>query len=88
MPLQHSVEPNLRKLGLPTRLVKGKVVLDEPFEVCKEGEMLGSGQTTILKMFGVAMAEFGVDVRAVWERETGKVEVFADEGGSGMDVEG
>ena len=75
-PLQHSVEPNLRKLGLPTRLVKGKVVLDEPFEVCKEGEVLGSGQTGLLKMFGVAIAEFEVKVKAVWERGTGAVENF------------
>ncbi|CAD6585052.1 MAG: mRNA turnover 4 [Alectoria sarmentosa] len=58
VPLAHSVEPNLRKLGLPTRLVKGKVELDGDFVVCREGEVLGSGQTTLLKMFGIAMAEF------------------------------
>lgn len=61
--------------------------LDEPFEVCKEGDVLGSGQTTLLKMFGVTMAEFGVEVRAWWIKETGQVEVVkgAVDGGSGIE---
>ena len=70
----------MRKLGLPTRLDKGKIVLDGDFVVCKEGEVLGSGQASLLKLFGVAMAEFGVEIEVVWEKETGRVEVF----GSGL----
>ncbi|KAL8719256.1 MAG: hypothetical protein Q9225_003715 [Loekoesia sp. 1 TL-2023] len=76
VPLAHSIEPTLRKLSVPTRMVRGRVELDEPFEVCKEGEVLGSGQTTLLKMFGVAIAEFGVEVRAWWIKETGEVQVM------------
>lgn len=86
--LAHSVEPNLRKLGLPTRLVKGKVELDGEFVVCTEGEVLGSGQTTLLKMFGVAMAEFRVGVEAYWERETGEVTVVVEGVERKLDVEG
>lgn len=86
--LAHSVEPNLRKLGLPTRLVKGKVELDGEFVVCTEGEVLGSGQTTLLKMFGVAMAEFRVGVEAYWERETGEVTVVEEGVERKLDVEG
>ena len=82
MPLAASVEPNLRKLGVPTRLVKGRVVLDgrgeEGFVVCREGEVLGSGQSALLKTFGIAMAEFSVKVEAYWDRETGRVEVLGD----------
>ena len=78
VPLQHSVEPYLRKLGVPTKLDKGKVVLDEAFEVVREGEVLGAGQAGILRLFGVAMAEFGVSVTCVWERETGNVKVFEE----------
>lgn len=88
MPLAHSVEPNLRRLGLPTRLVKGKVELDGEFVVCKEGEVLGSGQTTLLKMFGVAMAEFRVRVEAYWEREMGEVTVVRKGVERKLDVEG
>lgn len=71
---------------MPTRLVKGKVELEQDFEVCKEGEVLGSGQTTLLKMFGVAMAEFRVGIRAYWQAATGEVTVL-DEGVDGaMDL--
>ncbi|KAL8696173.1 MAG: hypothetical protein Q9201_007795 [Fulgogasparrea decipioides] len=83
IPLAHSIEPTLRKLGVPTRLEKGRVMLDEAFVVCKEGEVLGSGQTTLLKMFGVAVAEFGVEVRAWWEKVTGRVEVVSGKHGGG-----
>lgn len=86
VPLAHSLEPTLRKLGVPTRLEKGRVILDEEFQVCKEGEVLGSGQTTLLKMFGVAMAEFGVEVRAWWVKETGTVE--AVEGAEQVNIKG
>lgn len=79
VPLAHSAEPGLRKLGLPTRLVKGRVELDADFQVCKEGEVLGSGQTTLLKQFGIALAEFKVEVMAWWERDTGSVEVVGGE---------
>lgn len=72
---------------MPTRLDKGKVVLDEPFEVVKEGEVLGAGQAGILKLFGVAMAEFAVRVKCVWARETGDVKVFEEGEGLEMEVE-
>lgn len=67
-------------------MVKGRVELDGPFEVCKEGEVLGSGQTTLLKIFGVATADFAVEVRAWWIRESGVVEVVGmdGEGGGGV----
>ena len=79
IPLAHSMEPSLRKLGVPTRLVKGKIELEREFEVCKEGDVLGSGQTTLLKMFGVTMAEFKVGIRAYWQAETGKVTVVDEQ---------
>lgn len=62
--LPHSVEPMLRKLGMPTSLVRGKITLNEPYTVCKEGQVLNSHQTALLKQFGVAMADFRVDVKA------------------------
>ena len=64
--------------------------LDADFQVCKEGEVLGSGQTTLLKRFGIAMAEFRVEVVAWWERDTGSVEVVEGErveGAGGVAVE-
>ena len=86
VPIAHSVEPALRKLDVPTRLVKGKVELEQDFEVCKEGEVLGSGQTTLLKMFGVAIAEFSVGIRAYWQAATGEVTVLDERVDGGMNL--
>ncbi|KAJ9193031.1 hypothetical protein DTO166G4_8213 [Paecilomyces variotii] len=90
-PLSHTVEPTLRKLGVPTRLVKGRVVLEmtdgNGYQVCKEGEVLDSRQTTLLKMFGVATAEFRVGMKAYWSRKTGEVKVLEKKEGE-MDVDG
>ncbi len=88
VPIGHSAEPGLRKLGVPTRLVKGRVELEHEFEVCKEGQILGSGQTTLLKMFGIASAEFRVGVRAYWQSDTGEATVVEERGvGGDVDVE-
>lgn len=68
--LEHSIEPELRRLGVPTRLVKGKVVLGdesgegEGYIVCKEGDVLDSRQTRLLKLFGVCLSEFRVKIVA------------------------
>lgn len=71
--LPHSVETTIRKWGMPTRLDKGKITLDEPYTVCKEGEVMNSHQTALLKMFGVAMADFKIDLTAYYSKETESV---------------
>ncbi|KAF2429723.1 mRNA turnover protein-like protein 4 [Tothia fuscella] len=75
VPLPHSVETILRKWGMPTRLDKGKIMLNEEYTVCKEGETMNSNQTALLKIFGVAMAEFRIRPVAYWQSETGAVTV-------------
>lgn len=72
----HSVETTLRRWGMPTKLKHGKVILDGPFTVCKEGQVMDSHQTALLKMFGVAMAEFRVRVAAYWTAVDGQVTVI------------
>jgi mRNA turnover protein 4 len=64
VPMAHSMEPELRRLGVPSRLERGKVVLDGEYEVCREGQVLDSRQTRLLKLFGVATAEFKVQLVA------------------------
>jgi hypothetical protein len=71
VPLEHSIEPELRRLGVPTRMVKGRVVLGEEdgggsegYVVCREGDTLDSRQTRLLKLFGVCLSEFRVKVLA------------------------
>lgn len=64
LPLPHSLEPDLRKWGMPTRLVKGKITLEAPYTICNKGKILNSHQTALLKQFGVAMAEFRIRIKA------------------------
>ena len=44
----HSMEPHLRKLGLPTSLQKGVIMLLNDYTVCKEGDNLTSEQASLL----------------------------------------
>jgi mRNA turnover protein 4 len=83
--LPMAIEPQLRKLGVPTRIKMGKVVLEDAAEgvivedgeegylVCKEGDILDSRQTSILKIIGVRMAEFKVGLRAIFDKGAGSV---------------
>ncbi|GAO14796.1 uncharacterized protein UV8b_04030 [Ustilaginoidea virens] len=79
VPLEHTIEPELRKLNVPTRMVKGKVVLGdengqgEGYVVCKEGDVLDSRQTRLLKLFGVCLSKFRVRLSAYWSSASGQV---------------
>ncbi|XP_028663266.1 mRNA turnover protein 4 homolog [Erpetoichthys calabaricus] len=75
----HSMEPQLRQLGLPTALKKGVVTLLSDYEVCKEGDVLTPEQARILKLFGIQMAEFKVNIRCMWNSETGEYEQLSEE---------
>jgi len=73
VPMAHSLEPELRKLNMPTSLTKGKIMLDNEYTVCEEGAILDSRQTRLLKLFGVATAEFTVQLVASWSAATNEV---------------
>ncbi|KAK0732778.1 ribosomal protein L10-domain-containing protein [Apiosordaria backusii] len=86
VPVAHTLEPELRRLGVPCRMVKGKVCLgsdeqgtgfqEEGYTICKEGEVLDSRQTRLLKLFSVCMSEFRVQLLACWKAADGGVEVM------------
>ncbi|KAK4165359.1 ribosome assembly factor mrt4 [Cladorrhinum sp. PSN259] len=77
VPVTHTLEPELRRLGMPTRMVKGKVTLgDEGYDgytICKEGDVLDSRQTRLLKLFSVCLSEFKVKLVAYWTAASGEV---------------
>ncbi|EPS44561.1 hypothetical protein H072_1445 [Dactylellina haptotyla CBS 200.50] len=73
VPLAHSLETTVRGLGMPTRLVNGKVTLNEPYTVCEEGDVLNSQQTRLLKLFGVVTAEFKITPIAYWNSTDSQV---------------
>ncbi|AEO68878.1 2b324d31-7563-4001-b7dc-2eeb0bc17893 [Thermothielavioides terrestris] len=82
VPIAHTLEPELRRLGMPTRMVRGKVCLGgdekgegmkEGYTICREGEVLDSRQTRLLKLFSVCMSEFRVSLLAYWSAASGEV---------------
>ncbi|XP_071493050.1 mRNA turnover protein 4 homolog [Diadema antillarum] len=66
---QHSMEPQLRQLGLPTALRKGVIHLTCEHTVCKLGDTLTPEQARILKLFARPMAEFRVKLVACWSND-------------------
>ena len=86
----HSMEPQLRQLGLPVQLVKGQVTMLGEHTVATEGEVLTSEQARILKLLGYEQAEFKLNIVAGWNKEGGEFTVFRKmdlPGGSGGEGE-
>ncbi|GAA5951164.1 hypothetical protein JCM3765_002404 [Sporobolomyces pararoseus] len=54
----HSLEPQFRKLGLSTSLMRGVPTLLTPHTVCKKGDTLNPNQVNLLKLFGKTFATF------------------------------
>jgi len=64
--LEHTLEPTLRKHGMPTRLNKGVVDLVTDFTLCTKGEALSPAQAALLRVFGVKMAVFRMKLVCKW----------------------
>ena len=65
----HAMEPQFRRLGLPTKLVNGKVQLLGEFTVCNEGDILSPEMADVLKLKGIQMAEFHITLECVWKKD-------------------
>ncbi|CCE85825.1 Piso0_005460 [Millerozyma farinosa CBS 7064] len=77
VPMSHSLEETLRnKYLMPTKMKAGKIVLDEPYVVCKKGDTLDVRQALILKQFGVAESEFKVPIIAYFDGKTSEATLF------------
>lgn len=72
-PFPHNEEPQLRKLGLHTKMVRGVPTLDAPHTVCEKGKVLTPEQTQLLKLIGVKMVQFRVGLTARWSAINGEV---------------
>jgi len=83
--LPHPMEPQLRQLGLPTRLKDGVIVLDHEHTVCTAGKALTTQQAVILKHIGNCMAEFKMEIIAHWSDE---VYTIISESGAAMEITG
>jgi len=73
-----SMEQQLRKLGLPTRLNKSVVELMADHVVCVKGSPLTADQGRILKLLDQRMAVFRIKVLGVWDKASGKYTELGD----------
>ncbi|GFZ45580.1 hypothetical protein JCM24511_03308 [Saitozyma sp. JCM 24511] len=88
-PFPHSMEPQLRQLGLNTTLVRGVPSLNNPHVLCRKGEKLTSEKCRILKLLGVQMSEFRIHLGSRWSKGEGFVagEDKATDGDAADEVE-
>lgn len=64
----HSMEPYLRKLGMPTKLQSGVIVLLCDYPVCQAGDVINSDQAKILQLLDKKMAVFKAVLTCHWSR--------------------
>ncbi|CAG4965305.1 unnamed protein product [Colias eurytheme] len=86
----HTIEPHLRRLGLPTSLERGVINLIKEYQVCKKGQALTPEQASILKLLGIQMANFKVVIKCHWTKGKGfhkDIDVPSDEEESDNDDE-
>lgn len=86
----HSIEPYLRKLGLPTKLDRGIVTVLQDYEVCKEGSVLTPEKAKILELLEHRLAVFKLKLRCCWIKDEGfeKFEIEDEESTEeGMEME-
>jgi len=62
----HSIEPQLRQLGLPTQLKRGVIHLLKEHTVCEKDKVLNPEQCRILKLFGYQMSNFHITMEGMW----------------------
>jgi len=76
--LNHSLEPLLRALGMPTRLKNGVIHLESEYILCSAGKAITPEQAKLLKLLEIKLAEFSLDVVGMWSQD-GTVTVFDNE---------
>mmetsp|Transcript_29086 Transcript_29086/g.53454 ORF Transcript_29086/g.53454 Transcript_29086/m.53454 type:complete len:244 (-) Transcript_29086:453-1184(-) len=78
-PLEHTMEPQLRKYGLPTKLNKGVIELLADHRVCSEGQILDPNQAALLRVFDVKMSTFRLKLLGCWTAEGETYEELAED---------
>lgn len=53
---------SLRKLGMPVTKQVGQIMLDAPYTVCREGDVLTPNQAHLLKLFYYQLADFSIQL--------------------------
>jgi mRNA turnover protein 4 len=72
----HTMDPYLRKLGMPCVLKRGVITLERAYTVCTAGDVLTPDQAQLLKLLDIKMAEFAFTLTCHWH--DGKFQQLTD----------
>ncbi|KAF3690024.1 mRNA turnover protein 4 -like protein [Channa argus] len=75
----HSMEPQLRQLGLPTALKKGKNKLMRCFDLCEKSSSAQPSERRCISHGAWDMSEDWICVLHVWTSNEGKMRMLCDE---------
>lgn len=62
-------EVQLKRLGLPVLLKRGKLLLNQDYVVCEKGQPLRPEQSKLLELLGLKMARFEITIYGYWNGE-------------------
>jgi len=68
-----TLEPQLRSLGLPIKLIRGIIHVENKFPVCRKGQVLNSKKSRILKFFGKRQEITTIEIKAYWRENKVKI---------------
>jgi len=71
--MEHTLEPTLRKNGMPTKLNRGVIESLADHVVCKEGDFISPQGAILLRLFGRELATFKMDLLCGWVRAGSRV---------------
>ena len=64
--MEHTLEPTLRKNGMPTKLNRGVIENLADHLVCKEGDFISPQAAILLRLFGHELATFKMELLCGW----------------------
>ena len=73
------MEPELRKLGLPCKLVDEVIVVENDHTVCKEGAQVNGAQAALLRHFGYQLSEFQIEPVCCWMAADNDIMLLKDD---------
>ncbi|TNJ29278.1 Ribosomal protein L10 [Giardia muris] len=74
-----SLEPELRKLGLPTQLQNGIIHVMGDYTICQEGQQLTAAQARLLNHFGHSLGQRSLSIRGVWHKATEDLDILDED---------
>ncbi|EFA82656.1 ribosomal protein L10 family protein [Heterostelium album PN500] len=65
--MTHTQEPYLRRLGMPTSLKNGVIILERDYDLCEKGTVLTPDQARLLQLFDHKISEFKFILLGYWK---------------------